>query len=203
MLFSASAPIGNGRNAGTIANNHFGNGLTLRLTEVAIGISFSTNTMEVLNCNLGNLTASISNKRCVSGFSNFEATLYCGLGANSYWKNFILTIDTKYVNENNWVGIFTLRDVPDKVSFIVDLPTNHPCTFYCDPLSSPYAFIGFLIVGLASASNDCILGASNQFPIALPQVYQVKNKTTNQGADFMVIQKQGTINQAINYTSIL
>lgn len=199
MLFSASAPIGNGRNAGTIANNHFGNGVTIRFTEVGSGVSFSTNTMEVVNSNLGNLTASISNKRCVSGFSNFERILLANNTPLSYWKNFILTIDTKYTNENNWVGIFYLRDTADVINFIVNLPTNHPCTFYSEIGSFPTA--KFRIVGVGGASTDCILGASNQF--AGSGNYILSNVSTNQGAEFIVIQKQGTINQAINLTKLI
>lgn len=204
MLFSASAPIGNGRNAGTIANNHFGNGVTIRLTEIATGVSFTGNTMEVLNCNLGNLTTSISNKRCVSGFSNFERTILCDSSVNSYVKNYILTIDTKYTNENNWVGIFIMRNTTDVIRFITNLPTNHPCTFYAEQGSTPFAFAQFLIRPFSATAPDVILGASNQFTTSpLPATYGIANTTTNQGADFIVIQKQGTINQAINYTSIL
>ena len=204
MLLSVSAPIGNGRNAGTIANNHFGNGVTIRFTEVGSGISFTSNTMEVVNSNLGNLTTSISNKRCVSGFSNFERIILCDNSANSYVKNYILTIDTKYANENNWVGIFIMRNTADVIRFITNLPTNHPCTFYAEQGSSPFAFAQFLIRPLSATATDVILGASNQFTTTpLPATYGIANSTTNQGADFMVIQKQGTINQAINYTSIL
>lgn len=195
-------PSGNGRNAGTIANNHFGNGVTIRFTEIATGISFTNNTMEVVNSNLGNLTTSISNKRCVSGFSNFERTILADNSPLSYWKNFVLTIDTKYTNENNWVGIFYLLKTADSIHEIVNLPTNHPCTFYTAVGSTPF-LAKFLITAKSGVGTNEIVGASNQFPLGAGGNYTLNEFTTNQGADFMVIQKQGTINQAINYTSIL
>jgi hypothetical protein len=61
----------------------------------------------------------------------------------------------------------------------------------------------FLIVGKSIVTTDGIVGALNQFPSGANVNYSLTTFTTNQGADFMVIQKQGTINQAINYTSIL
>ena len=190
MLFSASAPIGNGRNAGTIANNHFGNGVTIRFTEVATGVTFATNTMEVLNCNLGNLTTSITNKRCVSGFSNFEAILQFPL----HWKApNQLKIDASYVNQYNWVGVFYLRDIPDFMDEIDGLPTNHISTFYV--FNSGVTEL-FQINAISTATALQIVGNSIFFP-TIPQNYGFTQR--NNGNDYFQMQKSGNLNQVVNY----
>lgn len=202
MALSGSKPIGNGRNAGTVSNNRFSEGVTIRFTEIATGVTFGSNVMEVVNSNLGNLTASVTNKRCVSGFSNFEATVLADNSGSSYWKAFVLNFDTNYTNEFNWVGIFYLLRTADSIHEIVDLPTNHPCTFYT-AVGSLGSNAKFLIIskGLVTTSNQ-IVGANNQFP-TLNINYLLTEYTTTVGAEFIVIQKVGTINQAINYTQIL
>lgn len=196
MLFSASAPIGNGRNAGTIANNHFGNGVTIRFTEIATGVSFTNNTMEVLNCNLGNLTTSISNKRCVSGFSNFEAILsYTATPPN--WKSpNQLKIDALYTNQYNWVGIFYLKDIPDFMDEIDGLPTNHISTFY---VFNGGATELFLINSISTATALQIVGNSIFFP-TIPQNYGFTQR--NNGNDYFQMQKSGNLNQVVSYNKM-
>jgi hypothetical protein len=190
MLFSASAPVGNGRNAGTIANNHFGNGVTIRFTEVATGISFLTNTMEVLTCNLGNLTTSITSKRCVSGFSNFEAILQYP----THWKNpNQLLIPASYINQYNWVGIFFLRDILDFIDEIDGLSTNHITTFY---VFNTGATEQFQINAISTATALQIVGSSLFFP-TIPQNYPFTQR--NNGNDYFQMQKSGNLNQVVSY----
>jgi hypothetical protein len=193
MLFSASAPIGNGRNAGTIANNHFGNGVTIRFTEVATGISFLTNTMEVVNSNLGNLTTSITNKRCVSGFSNFEAILQYP----THWKNpNQLLIPASYINQYNWVGIFFLRDIPDFMDEIDGLPTNHISTFYVFNTGVTELF---QINAISTATALQIVGNDIFFP-TIPQNYPFTQR--NNGNDYFQMQKSGNLNQVVLYNTM-
>lgn len=184
-------PSGNGRNAGTIANNHFGNGVTIRFTEIATGISFTNNTMEVVNSNLGNLTASISNKKCVSGFSNFEALLF----KPTYWKPNTIVVWGTYNNEWNWVGIFYLRDYNDNIIYIENLPTNHPCTFYTENAGASW---NFLINSVPALPNQ-IVGSSVFFPV-VPAPYPVSQRTD--GNSYIVIQKSGNVNQVVLYNQM-
>jgi hypothetical protein len=197
MALSVSAPIGNGRNAGTISYNRFSEGVTIRFTEITSGVTFGNNVMEVVNSNLGNLTASITNKRCVSGFSNFEATLYCGLGANSYFKVHTLTIDASYLNENNWVGIFSLTDTPDFIDTVLDLPTNHICTFY-GTAGSTLPSLVWKVKTLALSLADNIVGGANQVVVGNNTI---RNYTS--GADYITIQKSGTLNEVVLFNSTM
>ena len=193
MQLSVSAPIGNGRNAGTISNNRFSEGVTIRFTEVASGITFGNNVMEVVNSNLGNLTASISNKRCVSGFSNFEAILsYTATPPN--WKNpNQLKIDALYTNQYNWVGIFYLKDIPDFMDEIDGLPTNHISTFYVFNTSTTELF---QINAVGTASPLQIVGNNIFFP-TIPANYPFTQRAD--GNDYFQMQKSGNLNQVVNY----
>jgi hypothetical protein len=196
MLLSTNPNwTGNGRNAGTIANNHFGCGATIRFIELQATYSFSSNTMEVVNSAFPLLNYTQTNKRCVSGFSNFERELDCKLTAK-YFKNNILTIDGYYTNENNWVGIFFLKDTPDFIDTIVDLPTNHICTFYASTGSTlPSLVWKVKTLGLASAGN--IVGSATQVVVGNNTI---RNYTS--GADYITIQKSGTLNEVVlfNFT---
>ena len=191
LLAPPNKPVGNGRNAGTIANNHFGNGVTIRFTEIGSGISFTSNTMEVVNSNLGNLTTSISNKRCVSGYSNFEALLT----NPPYWKPNTIIIWGNYINEFNWVGIFYLKDYPDTIIYIENLPTNHPCTFYVYNLATTK---NFQINSVPALANQ-IVGSNVFFP-TIPQNYGVTHRTNGDG--YLVVQKAGNVNQVVLYNEM-
>jgi hypothetical protein len=196
MLFSASAPIGNGRNAGTIANNHFGNGVTIRFTEIATGVSFTTNTMEVVNSNLGNLTTSITNKRCVSGFSNFEAILSYSATPPNWKAPNQLKVDALYTNQYNWVGVFYLRDIPDFMDEIDGLPTNHISTFYVFNTGVTELF---QINAISTATALQIVGSSLFFP-TIPQNYGFTQR--NNGNDYFQMQKSGNLNQVVSYNKM-
>lgn len=189
-------PSGNGRNAGTIANNHFGNGVTIRFTEIATGISFTNNTMEVVNSNLGNLTASISNKRCVSGFSNFEAFIK----KPPYFKfpNQLL-INPNYLTEFNWVGIFYMADFNDFINEIDGLPTNHPCTFLIDSTSG-VILINWFITDIVTAQTNPlrIVGSSTFLTISANNPINYHSN----GNDFIVIKKSGNLNQVVSYNKM-
>jgi hypothetical protein len=194
LLTAPFKPVGNGRNAGTVSYNRFSEGVTIRFTEIASGVTFSKNVMEVINCILGNLTASISNKRCVSGFSNFEVTIR----KPPYWKapNQLL-INPNYASEYSWVGIFYMENYETAIVEIEGLPTNHPCTFLVAPTSLP-TFVLWFITDIATAQTNplTIVGSSTYITVSTNNVMNFK---TN-GNNFIVIQKSGNLNQVVNFS---
>jgi hypothetical protein len=192
QLLTPTPPVGNGRNAGTVSYNRFSEGVTIRFTEIASGVTFSKNVMEVINCNLGNLTASISNKRCVSGFSNFEAFIK----KPPYFKlpNQLL-INPNYASEFSWVGIFYMSDFNDFINEIDGLPTNHPCTFLIDSTSSTISLV-WSITAIATAQTNPLRIVGSNVYVALGN--NTINFYTN-GNDFIVIQKSGNLNQVVNF----
>jgi hypothetical protein len=193
LLLAPSKPVGNGRNAGTISYNRFSEGVTIRFTEIASGVTFSKNVMEVINCNLGNLIASISNKRCVSGFSNFEATIRFP----SYFKaSNQLLINPNYATEYSWVGVFYMEEYLDFINEIDGLPTNHPCTFLIAPTSSVIQARWFITAIATAQTNPLrIVGSATYITVSTNNTMDFH---TN-GNDFIVIQKSGNLNQVVNF----
>jgi hypothetical protein len=175
--------------AGTISANRFGEGANITFTRVDAGISFSNNIMEVITSDLKIISTSITNKRCVSGFSNFEAILQYP----THWKApNQLKIDTT-TNLYNWVGIFYLRDIPDFIDEIDGLPTNHISTFYI--FNSGVTEL-FQINPISTATALQIVGNDIFFPIT-PQNYPFTQRTN--GNDYFQMQKSGNLNQVVNY----
>lgn len=194
--FTDTTPY-NALGSGTISYNRFGEGANITFTRINTGISFTNNVMEVVTSDLKIVSTSIQNKRCVSGFSNFEVILTYPLHWKSATKQ--LKIDASYVNQYNWVGVFYLRDFPDYCIEIDGLPTNHPSTFLVDPLSAFSPFLWFITDIATAQTNPLRIVGSSTFVTVSSNNGIAKH--TN-GNDFAVIQKAGNLNQVVNFNAM-
>lgn len=160
----------------TVNNVSFnGTGSTATLTSC----EFSGNT-ETLD--FTSETATFTNNVYRKGYSNFPKTMtITGL----------TTLNPTTQNKWRWVGVGILSssNSTETISAITNLPTNHPVKFYC----ATGLTVTFDFTAIASATTDSIVSASADTSI----VGRVN------GADEIVIAKDGTYNKVINIVKLV
>ena len=147
-----------GNNNGSIVGNQIERGVDVVLQNVTGAGGLNNCKIADVNTTIPTLSVLISDKRCESGFSNFEATL--AMTNPAVYTNPILTIDAVLQAH---IGIFYLRGGWDRIEQIVNSSLTFPTTLLREGASG----VGSKLIEtkpVATAANNEIIGALSPPP---------------------------------------
>lgn len=137
-------------NRGTIEGNNIEEGAVVVIENAQSGRGLYTCRIANIAATLQTISSNISNKRCETGFSNFDTTL--SMSGSQFTAN-TLTLDPVY---HNHIGIFYMRSWGDVWIYTENASNNFPQTFI--PVAPLTGTNQFRITPVASVASNCHVG---------------------------------------------